>query len=211
MLKIGITGGIGAGKSMVCRLFELLQIPVYDSDLRAKHVMAFNPVLKQELISAFGPETFNAQGLNRVYLGSLVFPDPEKLAKLNALVHPHVKQDFIDWAAAQKAPYVIKEAALMFETEAYKQVDQMITVFAPLEIRLKRLKKRDTHRSEADILHIIGKQLPEEEKIKRADHVVYNDDSQLLIPQVLKLHEQFLQQVSGSKGQGLSPENSRNE
>lgn len=192
MVKIGITGGIGTGKSMVCRIFELLQIPVYDSDLRAKHVMAHNPVLKEELIAAFGPETFNDQGLNRVYLGSLVFPDPTKLAKLNSLVHPHVKQDFIYWAAAQQAPYVIKEAALMFETEAWRQVDQMITVFAPLDVRLQRLKKRDTHRSEADIRHIISKQLPEEEKVKRADHVVYNDDSQLVIPQVLKLHEQFL-------------------
>src|SRR5688572_5587856 len=193
MLKIGITGGIGTGKSIVCKVFELLNIPVYDSDLRAKHVMAHNPVLKQELIKAFGPETFNEQGLNRVFLGSLVFPDPQKLAQLNSLVHPHVKQDFIDWAAAQqKAPYVIKEAALMFETEAWRQVDQMITVFAPLEVRLKRLKLRDTHRTEADILHIIGKQLPEEEKVNRADHVVYNDDSQLVIPQVIKLHQQFL-------------------
>ena len=192
MLKIGITGGIGTGKSMVCRIFELLQIPVYDSDLRAKHVMAHNEVLKQELIQAFGPETFNEQGLNRVYLGSLVFPDPEKLALLNRLVHPHVKQDFIDWTAAQNAPYVLKEAALMFETEAWRQVDQMITVFAPLEVRLERLQKRDTHRTKADILHIIGKQLPEEEKVKRADHVIYNDDSQLVIPQVLKLHEEFL-------------------
>ena len=196
MLKIGITGGIGTGKSMVCRIFELLQIPVYDSDLRAKHVMAHNEVLKQELIQAFGPETFNEQGLNRVYLGSLVFPDPEKLALLNRLVHPHVKQDFIDWAAAQNAPYVLKEAALMFETEAWRQVDQMITVFAPLEVRLERLQKRDTHRTKADILHIIGKQLPEEEKVKRADHVIYNDDSQLVIPQVLKLHEEFLKIVA---------------
>ena len=193
MLKIGITGGIGTGKSIVCRIFELLNVPVYDSDLRAKHVMANDPVLKQELIGAFGPETFNDQGLNRVFLGSLVFPDPEKLAQLNSLVHPHVKQDFIDWAAAQQnAPYVIKEAALMFETEAWRQVDEMITVFAPLEVRLKRLKLRDTHRTEADILHIIGKQLPEEEKVNRADHVIYNDDSQLVIPQVIKLHEQFL-------------------
>ncbi len=200
MLKIGITGGIGTGKSIVCRLFELLGVPVYDSDLRAKHVMANNAVLKQELINAFGPETFNEQGLNRVFLGSLVFPDPKKLAQLNALVHPHVKQDFIDWAAAQpKAPYVLKEAALMFETEAYRQVDQMITVFAPLEVRLKRLKLRDTHRTEADIMHIIGKQLPEEEKVRRADHVIYNNDSELVIPQVLKLHQEFLE-TAAAKG-----------
>src|SRR5690606_1449454 len=100
------TGGIGTGKSIVSRIFALLQIPVYDSDLRAKQVMAHNPQLKQELIAAFGPETFNEQGLNRTWLASIVFPDPEKLAKLNSLVHPHVKQDFINWAEENKnAPY----------------------------------------------------------------------------------------------------------
>ncbi|HSI90021.1 MAG TPA: dephospho-CoA kinase [Adhaeribacter sp.] len=193
MLKIGITGGIGTGKSIVSRIFALLNVPVYDSDQRAKEVMAHNPTLKQELIAAFGPETFTDQGLNRPYLAGLVFPDPEKLAKLNSLVHPHVKQDFITWAAAHKdAPYLLKEAALMYETEAYRQVDAMITVYAPLEIRLKRLKHRDPHRTEADIMHIIGKQLPEEDKMRRADHVIFNDDSQLVIPQVLALHGQFL-------------------
>ena len=193
MLKIGITGGIGTGKSMVSRIFALLNIPVYDSDLRAKQVMAHNPQLKHELIAAFGPETFNEQGLNRTRLAAIVFPEPEKLTKLNSLVHPHVKQDFINWSEENKnAPYVLKEAALMFETEAYKQVDEMITVFAPLDIRMERLLKRDTHRTETDLKNIIAKQLPEEEKLRRADHVVYNDDSQLVIPQVLKLHEYFL-------------------
>ncbi|MFC5272132.1 dephospho-CoA kinase [Adhaeribacter terreus] len=197
MLKIGITGGIGTGKSMVSHLFALLNIPVYDSDLRAKQVMAHNLQLKQELIAAFGPEIFTAEGLNRTKLASIVFPDPEKLAKLNSLVHPHVKQDFIDWAEEnKKAPYVLKEAALMFETEAYKQVDEMITVFAPLDIRMKRLLKRDTHRTETDLKNIIAKQLPEEEKLRRADHVIYNDDSQLVIPQVLKLHQYFLSKAT---------------
>jgi len=200
MLKIGITGGIGTGKSIVSRIFALLQIPVYDSDLRAKQVMAHNPQLKQELIAAFGPETFNEQGLNRTWLASIVFPDPEKLAKLNSLVHPHVKQDFINWAEENKnAPYVLKEAALMFETEAHKQVDEMITVFAPLAIRMERLLKRDTHRTETDLKNIIAKQLPEEEKLRRADHVIYNDDSQLVIPQVLKLHAYFLEKAKSKR------------
>jgi dephospho-CoA kinase len=200
MLKIGITGGIGTGKSMVCRLFALLKVPVYDSDLRAKQVMAHNPQLKQELIAAFGAEIFNEQGLNRVRLGSIVFPDPKKLAQLNSLVHPHVKQDFIDWVAEQQhAPYVLKEAALMFETEAYKQVDEMITIFAPLDVRMKRLLKRDTHRTENDLKNIITKQLPEEEKLRRANHVIYNDDSQLVIPQVLKLHEYFLAKAAAKR------------
>ncbi len=197
MLKIGITGGIGTGKSIVSRLFALLNVPVYDSDFQAKQVMAYNPKLKQELIDAFGAETFSEKGLNRTYLASLVFPDPKKLNTLNSLVHPHVKQDFIDWVEEHKnVPYVLKEAALMFETEAYKQVDEMISVFAPLDIRMKRLLIRDTHRTETDLKNIIAKQLPEEEKLRRADHVIYNDDSQLVIPQVLKLHEYFLGKIA---------------
>jgi dephospho-CoA kinase len=140
-----------------------------------------------------GAETFNEQGLNRTWLAAQVFPDAAKLAKLNALVHPHVKQDFILWAALHKeAPYIIKEAALMYETEAWRQVDKMITVYAPLDIRMKRLRERDTHRTETDLERIIAKQLPEEEKKRRADFVVYNDDTRLIIPQVLALHEQFL-------------------
>ena len=194
MLKIGITGGIGTGKSLLSRLFALLQIPVYDSDLRAKEVMAHNPELKKELIAAFGPETFNAAGLDRARLASMVFNNPEKLALLNSLVHPRVKQDFVDWSAAQKnAPYILKEAALMFETEAYRQVDKMITVYAPLDIRMKRLLLRDTHRTQADLEAIIARQLPEEEKLRRADYVIYNDDTRLVIPQVVALHQQLLE------------------
>ncbi|WP_242926364.1 dephospho-CoA kinase [Pontibacter vulgaris] len=194
MLKIGITGGIGVGKSIVCRLFELLGIPVYDSDARAKWVMQHDVALKQELQDAFGEEAYTLAGeLNRPYLASIVFNNPDRLAKLNALVHPHVGADFSNWAKANaKAPYVLKEAALMFESEAWRQMDKIITVSAPLNVRIKRLKQRDPHRTEAEILAIIGKQLPEEEKMARANYIIHNDDKQLLIPQVLQLHQQFL-------------------
>jgi dephospho-CoA kinase len=196
MLKIGITGGIGVGKTIVCRMFQLLGIPVYDSDARAKLVMHQDPVLRRELIAAFGPETYlNISELNRPYLAQVVFHDPERLAQLNALVHPRVRLDFENWAAEYAAlPYVLKEAALMFESEAWKQMDQIITVYAPLEVRIKRLLQRDTHRTETDINAIIGKQLQEEEKMARANHIIYNDDKQLLIPQVLSLHQQFILQ-----------------
>jgi dephospho-CoA kinase len=193
MLKVGITGGIGTGKSIVCRLFGFMGIPVYDSDLRAKQVMATNAELRQELIQAFGEKTFTPEGLNRTWLASQVFPDAAKLAVLNALVHPHVKQDFIDWSAAQQnVSYVIKEAALMYETEAHKQVEKMIVVSAPLELRLQRLALRDKHRTQADLERIIAKQLPEEEKTRRADYIIYNDDTQLVIPQVIQLHTQLI-------------------
>jgi dephospho-CoA kinase len=196
MLRIGITGGIGSGKSVVCRLFAVLGIPVYDSDARAKWVMAHDELLRTELQVTFGAETFDAIGqLNRTYLARVAFSDPAQLARLNALVHPAVGRDFAHWSAAREAEghqYILKEAALLYESGAYQQLDRIITVFAPLEIRQARILTRDPHRTPDDIQNIIGKQMSEEEKMARADFVVFNDDTHLLIPQVLKLHEEFL-------------------
>ncbi|HEY4651115.1 MAG TPA: dephospho-CoA kinase, partial [Pontibacter sp.] len=121
------------------------------------------------------------------------FHNPQKLELLNSLVHPHVGNDFTEWVAANaEAPYVLKEAALMFESASWRQMDEIIVVAAPLDVRIKRILQRDTHRTRHDVEAIISKQLREEEKIARAQHVIYNDDAQLLIPQVLQLHEQFL-------------------
>ena len=193
MLKIGITGGIGVGKTVVCRMFALLGAPIYDSDARAKWLMRHDEALRQELIAAYGPQTFTKAGdLNRPYLSTIVFNDLERLEQLNSLVHPHVGNDFANWAATHAdKPYVLKEAALMYESDAWKQMDQIITVYAPADVRIRRLLQRDPHRTEADIKAIMAKQLSEEERMARADHVIYNDDQQPLIPQVLKLHEQF--------------------
>lgn len=193
MLKIGITGGMGTGKTVVSRVFALLGVPVYDSDARAKWMMRHDEELRQELISAFGTEAFTEEGeLNRAYISSIVFNNPQRLEQLNSLVHPHVRNDFAKWAASHSGkPYVLKEAALMYESEAWKQMDQIITVFAPMEARIKRLLHRDTHRTEDAIRTIISKQLSEEDRMSRAEHIIYNDDQQLIIPQVLKLHEQL--------------------
>lgn len=194
MLKVGITGGIGVGKSIVCRLFEELGVPIYDADTRAKWVMGHHATLKRELTAAFGDETYDEKGqLNRSHISKIVFNNPDRLAQLNALVHPQVRNDFAEWLEKNaEAPYIIKEAALMYESEAWRQVDRMITVYAPLEIRMKRLLIRDSHRTAADIRSIINKQLSEEDKMARADFIIYNDDKQMLIPQVLSLHQKFL-------------------
>jgi len=195
MLKVGITGGIGSGKSIVCRVFALLGIPVYDSDERAKWVMQHDAILKAQLLQAFGAAVYQqANGqLDRAYLGNIVFHQPEKLKLLNSLVHPRVKADFENWVAAQQnAPYLLKEAALMFESEAHKQVQQVITVSAPLDVRLNRVLQRDQHRQPADVHAIINKQLPEEERQQRADFIINNNDQQLVIPQVLALHEKLV-------------------
>jgi len=196
MLKIGITGGIGVGKTVVCRMFALLGVPVYDADTRAKWVMNHDAALRQDLLAAYGTDTFTENGeLDRVYLARIVFNNPERLAQLNALVHPHVGRDFTKWTVLHAGkPYVLKEAALMYESESWRQMDQIIVVSAPLELRIRRLLQRDTHRTESDIKAIMAKQLTEEEKVARSQHVIYNDDHQLLIPQVLNLHEQFILQ-----------------
>jgi dephospho-CoA kinase len=195
MLRIGITGGIGSGKSVACRLFQVLGVPVYDADFRAKWVMVHDAALRAELIAAFGAETFDAAGtLNRVYLAQVAFHDPAQLARLNALVHPHVGRDFEEWAATRQREghaYVLKEAALLFESGSYRTLDRIITVWAPLPVRQARVLLRDPHRTAADILAIVGKQLSEDEKLQRADYVLHNDDQHLLIPQVLKLDAEF--------------------
>jgi dephospho-CoA kinase len=195
MLRIGITGGIGSGKSVVARVFAALGVPVYDSDSRAKHVMAHDLVLRAQLQEAFGAEAYDAAGqLNRPYLARVAFNDAAQLARLNALVHPRVGEDFATWSAAQAAagqPYILKEAALLYESGAYKGLDAIITVFAPAEVRAARVLQRDSHRSAADVQAIMDKQLSEEEKLTRAEHVVYNDDSQLVLPQVLALDVAF--------------------
>jgi dephospho-CoA kinase len=195
MLRIGITGGIGSGKSVVARLFATLGVPVYDSDSRAKWVMAHDVVLREQLQAAFGTETYDAAGqLNRPYLAQVAFSDATQLARLNGLVHPRVGEDFATWTATQAAagcPYILKEAALLYESGAYRSLDSIITVFAPPEVRAARVLRRDAHRSAADVQAIMGKQLSEEEKLQRADYVVYNDDSQLVLPQVLTLDTTF--------------------
>jgi dephospho-CoA kinase len=195
MRRIGITGGIGSGKSIVSRVFAALGVPVYDSDSRAKWVMANDLVLREQLRAAFGTETYDANGqLNRPYLAQVAFNDATQLARLNALVHPRVGEDFASWTATQATAghaYILKEAALLYESGAYRTLDAIITVFAPPEVRTARVQSRDAHRSAAEVQAIMDKQLSEEEKLQRADYVVYNDDSQLVLPQVLALDKEF--------------------
>ena len=195
MLRIGITGGIGSGKSIVSRLFHALGVPIYDADTRARWVMENDAELRQQLIGAFGPATYDAAGrLNRPVLAGTVFNNPALLTQLNGLVHPHVGTDFERWAVAQARAghaYVLKEAALLFEAGSYKQLDRVITVFAPLAVRAARVLRRDPHRSVADVEAIMAKQLSEEEKVARADYVLTNDDVLPLLPQVLALHAAF--------------------
>lgn len=194
LLQIGITGGIGAGKSLICKIFSTLGIPIYDADSRAKWLMAHDNSLVQQIKDAFGDDAYLANGeVNRQYLAKKVFHDGNQVKLLNSLVHPKVGEDSIQWTEQWrgKVPYVIREAALMFESGSYKRMDKNITVFAPIDIRVKRVLIRDPQRDEHQVRAIINKQMSEEERQKLADYVITNDESQMLIPQVLHLHEQF--------------------
>lgn len=192
-LKIGVTGGIGAGKSLVCKIFSALGVPVYNADTRAKQLMVEDQVLIRQIKGHFGDASYSDDGsLNRSYLANEVFANTEKLELLNSLVHPQVGLDFDKWVAGKSsAPYVIKEAALLFEAGSFKSLDAIVTVAAPEELRIRRTVIRDEFRSKKQIEEIISKQLPEEERISRAGYKIINDENRLLIPQVLRLHKTF--------------------
>jgi len=192
ILKVGITGGIGSGKTTVCKIFETLGIPIYYADDRAKWLMVNDPGLVSNIKKLFGKQAYHEDGsLNRKYIASIAFKDKSKLQKLNYLVHPVVRQDGIDWHNAQtNVPYTLKEAAILFESGNYSALDKTITVFASKEIRIKRVQKRDASTHE-EIEARMNKQMPEEEKIQLADFVIYNEGDKPLIPQVLAIHRKL--------------------
>lgn len=193
MLKIGITGGIGSGKTTVCKVFELLGVPVFYADLVAKSIMQTDFQLKNEILIAFGPQSYSIDGLlNRTYISSIVFKDELQLNKLNSIVHPAVFRAFDNWIANHtEAPYVLKEAALLFESESHKMCDLSILVISPEATRIRRVIARD-HISKDAIMLRMKRQFTDEQKMKLADHMLMNDESRLLIPQILSLHQQFL-------------------
>lgn len=191
MLRVGLTGGIGSGKSTVAKIFETLGIPVYYADEAAKRVMNEDEALKNAIINQFGDESYLNNTLNRQFLSSTVFSDPEKLALLNALVHPATIADAEKWMKNQTSPYALKEAALIFESNANKHLDYVIGVWAPYDLRLKRSMDRDNASKEL-IDARMKNQLDETKKMERCDFVINNDETELLIPQVLKLHDTLL-------------------
>lgn len=190
MLKIGLTGGIGSGKSTVAKIFETLGIPVYYADTEAKRLMNSSETLKKIIRQNFGEATYENDQLNRKYLAGIVFNNPEKLELLNTLIHPVTINDAEQWMQQQSAPYSIKEAALLFESGAAENLDFIVGVYAPQALRIKRVMKRDGLTAD-EIMKRINRQVNEEMKMKLCDFVITNNEQELLIPQVLKLHQHF--------------------
>jgi len=193
MLRIGITGGIGSGKTMVCRIFEVLGVPVYYADFHAKMLMESDVRIQKELIKLFGPSIIQEGKIDRAKLAGILFNNDNALRSVNTIVHPAVRKDFDRWGMEMaEHHYIIEEAAILFESGAYKLLDFNIAVSAPEDIRIKRVMIRD-NTSREEVLSRISKQMTEHERNSLADAVIINDESELLIPQVLALHNKLIE------------------
>ncbi|MCB9246161.1 MAG: dephospho-CoA kinase [Flavobacteriales bacterium] len=197
-LKIGITGGIGAGKTTVCKIFEQLGVPVYYADVRAKELMHEQDDLKKKIRQAFGWDAYDKkEELNRPYLAKIVFNDPRQLSILNQIVHPAVFDDYNRWVTEQSKsgiPYSVKEAALLIESGSYKQLDKIIVITCPIDLRIERIMKRDHLRRE-EVLKRMENQLSDRERLDHADCVIRNGSNNSLILQVMELHRSFLKEA----------------
>lgn len=192
MYKVGLTGGIGSGKSTVAKVFEVLGVPVYYADEAAKRLMNEDEQLKQQLILHFGEATYSNGVLNRAHLSSLVFQNKEQLELLNSLVHPATIADAAQWFSRQSTPYVIKEAALLFESGTAEGMDKVIGVWAPETIRIKRVMDRYKVAAE-EVKRRMNNQIDETIKMRLCDFIIQNNEQQLITLQVLELHEQLTQ------------------
>jgi dephospho-CoA kinase len=194
MIIVGLTGGIGSGKTTVAKRFEVLGIPVYIADEEAKRLMRTSKVIKRKLIALFGEDTYVNNELNKPFIASIIFNDKDSLQRMNAIVHPKVASHFKRWVSKQKTLYVIKEVAILFENDGYKQCDFVITVTAPKPLRIERLLKRD-HTTEASIEAIIKNQWSDAEKVAKSDFVIENVDIEDTEKQVITVHHKILKKI----------------
>ncbi|NQY67982.1 MAG: dephospho-CoA kinase [Flavobacteriales bacterium] len=195
-LKVGITGGIGSGKSFVCEVFENMGVPIFYADNEAKKINENHPDAITGLKRICGEEIFEDGVLNKKKLGNIIFSDANILAEVNGLIHPLVKREFLNWAETHSdKSYVIEEAAILFESGASELMDIVITVTSPLELKIERVIARDSISREL-VEERIKNQIEDEERISRSDFVINNDDSEMLLPQIVKIHEEIIRQVN---------------
>ena len=194
MFKVGLTGGIGSGKSTVARMFAVLGIPVFDADEESRRLLQEDEAVKNAVIKTFGAVVYPQGKLDRAALASMVFRDEEALAKLNAIAHPAVRKRLGAWLDEQRSPYVLVEAALLVDTGWYRSMDHLIVVAAPEEERIRRVMSRDGV-TEEQVRARMRNQISEEQRLAAAGSIIRNDGQELVIPQVLALHEQFVAQA----------------
>ncbi|GAP67831.1 dephospho-CoA kinase [Bacteroidales bacterium 6E] len=191
-LKIGVTGGIGSGKSLVCQIFKTLKVPVFEADREAKEIIDSDSHTRQALEKLLGNGILGPDGkINRHAMAGIIFNDQELLKEVNAIIHPAVRHRFNSWHAEQKSRYIIQEAAILFESGVFRMMDMNIVVTAPEEMRIRRVMQRDGVTNEK-VYERMKNQWPEEEKVAMADYIIRNDESQSLIQQVLEIHQKIL-------------------
>lgn len=192
MIKVAVTGGIGSGKSIVCLVFEKLGIPVFHADSVAKQLMNEDNTVREKLIELFGADIYQKnEGIHRKKLAEIIFNNQIALQQVNAVVHPVVFTEFKNWAEKQKAPYVVQEAAIIFENNHQDRFDKIITVTAPTELKIERCMKRDSISREL-VIERMKNQLPDEYKMERSDYVIMNDDKEMVLPQILNIHNKLI-------------------
>jgi len=191
MLKVAITGGIGSGKSLVCQVFKTLGIPIFNADDTSNQLVENNLELKASIIELFGKEAYINGNYNRKFIGNIVFSNPEKLQLLNDLIHPLAIQAAKQWFQEQHAPYAIKEAAILFESNAQQDIDIVIGITAPEAVRIERVMQRTGYNKE-EVIKRIALQMPDEEKMAKCDYVIQNDNKTAILPQLLRIHETLM-------------------
>lgn len=191
MMRVGLTGGIGSGKTTVGRVFRAMGIPVFEADAEGRRLMAQDTALQRSIVERFGAAVVNENGIDRAALAGIVFQDTEALKALNALIHPAVRAAFDRWAREQRAPYVMMEAAVLAESGGHRTLDAIVVVSAPEPIRIRRVMQRDGVPEEA-VRARLANQVSEAERLAIANHMIHNDDSRLVIPQVLEVHAALL-------------------
>lgn len=198
MFQVGITGGIGSGKTLVCSVFERLGIPVYYADSAAKWIMDHEPPVKKEIGELLGAASYRGDRLDREYVAGRVFRDPELLERLNGIVHPAVRKHYMQWVKEQSGvPYVIEEAAILFESGAHRFLDLTVLVYSPEDLRIRRVMERDGV-SEEEVRLRMNRQMGEEEKKRFADETLMNDENEMLLPQIIALHQRIIKKSNRS-------------
>ncbi|MFO7829205.1 MAG: dephospho-CoA kinase [Bacteroidales bacterium] len=191
MIKVGVTGGIGSGKSLICEIFNHLSIPVFNADTEAKLIINSDKDVIDQIKQAFGNDIYHKNKLKKDVLAKIIFNDSKALTRINSIVHPKVREYFHDWAEKQQSKYVIEEAAILFESNAYLDLDYIINVHANKQSRIERVIKRDNI-SKEEVLSRMQNQLCDEKRMKLADFTIYNDNDRMILPQVIDIHQKIL-------------------
>lgn len=194
MIKVGVTGGIGSGKSLICEIFEHLGIPVFDADLEAKSIINSDKDVIDGIKQAFGDDIYQESGLKKDVLAKIIFNDNKALTRVNSIVHPKVREYFLEWSEKQQSKYVIEEAAILFESNAYLDLDYIINVYASKQSRINRVIKRDNI-SKDQVLSRMKNQLSDEKRMKLADFTIFNDKDRMILPQVIDIHKKILKRI----------------